>query len=328
MENEKNYAQNTKSVKNWMENSEIKNLGGYDMETKDQVVTVENKVVTGFIGMDAEEREKFYRDTQVAQNNAFLEVDQNDFVEHTRTIEIYNEIQNVKESGAFIPINGLTPLYKDRNTGIMILAKRIAIGGGLGNPVIVFVYPDKTTSEEVEIKMSELIEIIGGNHVKADDIDKADAKKMMKKVIGRISSYWDLDMEIRIEDLITILVANLSKIKVDEGNELTFKKVYAAIDKYVEEESWKPDNNYMKRKAVFALTSEDMTNIITYLGMGVKLIDIIDILKRNNMLYLQKSSIGNQCEVKDKGSCYCVRILAKYKHEDYVDFNYDPNDRL
>lgn len=36
MENEKNNAQTTKVVENWMEDSEIKNLGGNNMETNNQ----------------------------------------------------------------------------------------------------------------------------------------------------------------------------------------------------------------------------------------------------------------------------------------------------
>ncbi|NLK44879.1 MAG: hypothetical protein GX300_10860 [Tissierellia bacterium] len=294
-----------------------------NMEVKNQLKVVENEVSQNVIGMDAEEKERIFKDIVAVQEKAFIAVEQDEFEEDTKTIEVYNEIVNLKKSGAFIPIKGLTPIYVDRNTGIKIFAKRIAKGGGLGDPVLVFVYSDGTTSGDVEIKMYELIEIMGGNRVGADEGDIADAKKMMKKVIGRISSYWDLGMDIRVEDLIKILVANLSTLQVDRGNVLDVDKVYAAIYRYIEKVNGYPGKCYIKRKYVYALKSEDMENIA--IDLGAKVSEIVDILNRNNLLHLQASSIGYQSEVKGVGSCYCVRILLKYKYEDYVDYSGNPD---
>jgi hypothetical protein len=326
MEYAKGFAQTTKTVENWVADSEIKNLGGNKVETTNQLITVKDEVVTSIVGIDAEEREKIYRDIQVAQKEAFLEVDQDEFKEDSVNTKVYTEIQNIKKSGAFVPIEGLTPLYVDKNTGIKVLAKRIAEDGGLGNPVLVFVYADGSTSKDIEIKMSELLDIINGKHVNADNSDKADAKKAMKKIVGRISSNWDLSMGIRVADLITILIANFSTLQVDKENELDIDSVYEAIYSYIEKVHMDPDKPYMKRKTFYALKHEDMNEIA--LSLGVEVIDIAKTLKRNNVLRLQKKSRGYQCEVKDVGSCYCVRILAKDKHEDYVDFNYDPNERI
>lgn len=333
MENEKNNVQTTKVVENWMEDSEIKNLGGNNMETNNQLVPVESEVVTGEIGIDIVKVEEIYNNMMIAQESAFLEVDQNDFEEDTKSIEIYNEIQNTKKSGAFVPLNGLTLLFVS-NGGTKVFAKRVAKGGGYGNPVLVFVYTDGSVSEDVEIKMEELFIISGGNYGKLidgiDEDDVREARKYIKQISGRILSYWSGDMEIMPKHLIKLLKDNLPALGVDRGNELDVDKVYAAIWRYVEMEYTGHAKGYMKRKGMYALTREDMDKIVNYLG--VKTIDVINILKRHNLLYLQPSSIGYQCEVKwvdadEKGrrSCYCVKILAKYKHEDYEDFTGDPN---
>lgn len=326
MENAKNYVQTTKAVRNWMEDSEIKNLGGDNMEIKNQVVTVKNEAITSIVGMDAEEREKIYREIKVAKKEAFLEIDQDEFVEDNVNTEVYTEIQNIKKSGAFVPIKGMTPLYIDKNTGIKVLAKRIAEEGTLGNPILVFVYSDGSMSKDIKIEMEELINIMSGKHVNADNSDKSNANKAMRKIIGRISSNWDLSMGISISDLITILIDNFSTLQVDKENELDIVSVYEAVYSYINKVHMYPDKNYMKRKTFYALKHEDM-NVIA-LSLGVEIIDIAKTLKRNDVLRLQAKSRGYQCEVKDAGSCYCVKIFSDHKHEDYVDNNFDPDERL
>lgn len=338
MENVNDYTQNTKAVENWMEGTEIKNSGGSGMETNNQLVPVEKEVVTGEVEMDIVKVEEIYNNMMIAQKNAFLEVDKGEFEDDPKSIEIYNEIQSTKKSGAFVPLNGLTLLFVS-NGGTKVFAKRIAKGGGLGNPVLVFVYSDGSVSEDIEIKMQELFAIAGGNYGKLiDGVDKEDvreAKKYIKQISGRILSYWSGDMHIEPIQLIKILKDNLSALKVDKGNELDFKKVYAAIYSYVEKVHMDANKSYMKRKSVYALTRDDMEIVVESLGLNIsRITDVAEILKRNNLLHLQPSSIGYQCEVKGaedkkgRSSCYCVRILAKNKHEDYEDFDFDPNERL
>lgn len=328
MENEKNNVQNTKSVENWMVDSEIKNLGGNNMETKNQMVTVKNDVVTSIVGLDAEERENICREIQVAKKKAFLKIDQDEFEEEDVNTEIYAQIQNIKKRGALVPIEGMTPLYVDKNTGIKILAKRVAEENTLGNPVLVFVYSDGSISKEIKIEMEDLLNIKAGEHINADNSDKSNAKKVMRKIIGIISSNWDLSMGISVQDLITILIGNFFTLPVDKEKELDFDSAYEAVYSYIEKTHMNPDKNYMKRKQFYALKREDMDVIAEMLG--VEIIDIAKILARHSALRLPKNRKrrGYQCEVKDAGSCYCVKIFANNEHEDYVDFNFDPNERL
>lgn len=46
------------------------------------------------------------------------------------------------------------------------------------------------------------------------------------------------------------------------------------------------------------------------------------------ILHLQKSSVGNQCEVKGVGSCYCIKMLSKYQPEVVEDFSGNGYDTL
>lgn len=300
------------------------------METNNnQLIAVEGEVTLNSIEMSADERKKMCKDIVAVQEKVFIPVEQDEFDEDTKSIEVYTEIQNTKKSGAFIPVNGLT-LLSVGNDGTKIFSKRIAKGGGFGDPVLIFVYPDGSVSEDVEIKMYELLEIAGGNYGdNCESIDKSDiaeAKKLIKKIAGRVLSYWTGDIGIRIKDLLRILVENLSTLQVDRGNELDIDKVYAAIFKYVEKVSGYPSKCYVKRKSVYALQREDMEEVAN--SLGAKINEIVNIVKRHNLLHLQPSSIGYQCEVKDVGSCYCIKVLSNYKHENYVDFNFDPNERL
>ena len=333
MENAMNYVETTETeVKNEMGSNYSETLGrGNDMETdNNQLITVENEIDTIESGVDFVKKEKIYNDMMIAQENAFIEVDQNDFEEDSKSIEIYNEIQNIKKSGAFVPIKGLK-LLSIGNEGTMIFAKRIAKGGGFGNPVLVFVYTDGSMSDDVEIKIGDLLIIAEGNYGEPkDNLDKddiADAKKLIKQISGKIISYYAGDIRIMPKELIKLLVKNLSTLPVDKGNELDVDTLYAVIMKYIEKVSDYPTKSYIKRKSVYALTHEDMEEIVMYLGAGIKIIDVVSMLRRNNILHLQASA-KNQCEVKGVGSCYCIKIFKGFKHEDYVDFNFDPNELL
>lgn len=306
------------------------NLGGIDMYINDnQLMLAENEVTLNKIEMDVKEKEEICKGIAAAQEKAFLPVDQNEFDDKPEHSEIYADIQNAKISGALIPTQILSLMFMGK-AGTKIFAKRVAKGGALGDIALVFDYNDGNISEDVEVAMFDVMTIAMGNYGEHyDGINKdnlTDAKKSIKKVAGRVLRYWTGDLDIGIKDLVRLLYTNLSSLKVDRGMEISVDRVYAAIYGYVEKEHGYPEKHYMKRKSVYALTREDLKRAIE--GVGIEVDGAIKLLNRHNLLYLQPSSIGYQCEVKGGGSCYCVRILANYKHEDYTDYNYNPNERI
>ncbi|OAA83556.1 hypothetical protein [Clostridium ljungdahlii] len=261
--------------------------------------------------------EKIYSNLAEAQENFIAPVDKGFLEDDILDSDILSEIAKAKASGAFVRTKHLTLIYGNEET-TKIFAKRVVRNGNRGEPVIVFVYKDGESSSELEISKAELIRLSLGNYgEKAEGVNKKDvsyAETLLKKIGDRILPYWEFDIEITLIDLLKILSKNISKLKIDRGDELDITMVYSCIYKYVQKLKTYPNKCYLIRKGFYALTREDMLEVASSLESNIP--DLIKILKQNNLLYLQNSSIGNQCEVKGVGSCYCVKMLAKYQTEE------------
>lgn len=264
-----------------------------------------------------------------AQEKFIAGVDENFLEDDTLESPILDEITEAKESGAFIPTKYLTLIYGNEKT-TKIFAKRVVRNGNRGEPVIVFAYKDGEVSPEIEVKMAELMRISYGNFGEPQEgINKKDvahAEALINKIGERILPYWEFDLEIRVVGLIKVLSKNISSLAVDRGNELDITLIYHYIYKYVQKLKDRPDKGYFIRKGFYALTREDMLEVAS--GLDSTAPKIIEILKQHNLLYLQNSSIGNQCEVKGVGSCYCIKMLAKFQPKEVEIFKENAFDEL
>lgn len=274
--------------------------------------------------LSQEEKDKAYSAITKAQADSFVSVSEEDFDNDPHNEIMSKDIELIKKKGAFIPLENMTLIAKGTE-GTHVFARRIAKGGGLGDPALTFLYPDGSISEDISISMFELYEIAAGNFgVNCADKDQdqiKSAKRLIKKFGSQVMSYWSSDLNLRAVELIEILLKNLGHLKVDNRNELDISKIYLTIYKYIQKVEGYPHKGYIKRKSVYALMPEDMEEIATTLLISVK--ELVVTLKKYNVLHLQPSSVGYQCEVKGVGSCYCIKVFEKYKHDDYADFSGD-----
>jgi len=299
-----------------------------------------NKPLMNLIGVDQStnnlieatseiEVEKIYHCLAKAQESFIATVDEDFFVDNTQASAILDEIDSAKASGAFVPTKHLRLIYGKENT-TKIFAKRVAKNGNRGEPVIILVYPDGEVSPELEISMAELMRVSHGNYGETKDgmnkKDVAHADTLIKKIGDRILPYWELDIGINVVELLKMLCASISTLEVDRGEEIDVNMVYSAIYKYIQKSNNYPTKGYLIRKGFYALLSEDILEVASW--MNTTSPKIIKILKQYDLLYLQKSSIGNQCEVKGVGSCYCIKMLAKFQPEEVETYSENSYDQL
>ncbi|MVX63095.1 hypothetical protein GKZ28_05205 [Clostridium chromiireducens] len=272
---------------------------------------------------------KICKDLNKAQENFIAPVDEEFLADDTLDKTIWEDINKAKESGAFIPTKYLTLIHGSETT-TKIFAKLVVRNGNRGEPVIVLAYTDGGVSPELEISKAELMRISFGNYgVKENGFDKKDvayASTLIKKIGDRILPYWEFDIGMTLMELLKLLSGKLSVLKIDRGEELDVKMVYSFIYKYVQRVKSHPAKCYIIRRGFYALISEDILEVAS--NMNSKVPTIIKMLKQNNLLHLQDSSVGNQCEVKGVGSCYCIKMLAKYQENEVQDFSGNAFDQL
>lgn len=272
---------------------------------------------------------KIYHSLAKAQENFIATVDEDFFVDNTQTCAILDEIDTAKARGAFVPTRYFRLIYGKENT-TKIFAKRVAKNGNRGEPVIILAYPDGEVSPELEISMAELMRVSYGNYgemkegINKKDVTHADI--LIKRIGDRILPYWELDIGISVIDLLKILSTSLSNLEVDRGEEIDVNVVYSAIYKYVQKSNNYPTKGYLIRKGFYALLADDLLEVAS--GINISIPKFIKILKQYDLLHLQKSSIGYQCEVKGVGSCYCIKMLVKFQPTEVEKYSENVIDEL
>lgn len=300
-------------------NALVSKQGGELMEStlegfhdKDRLTN--NNLVKEAGNEDIEQNAIFHDELAAIQKDQLVPVLEEELID--KHAEIFSKIDKAKSKGAFIP-NNLTLIHRGL-AGSKILAKRVSEGDALGDVALVFAYASGNITKDVIVEMHELLTISHGNFGEtSEDFEKEDiseAKKVIKKVGKRVLKYWAADIKISFRDLMKLLVGRLGDLKVDSDESLGINQVYGAIYSFIEENAGNWHRYpYLKRKSCYALLREDMEEIALTLNTKVK--ELLIILKRNNLLHLQPSSIGYQSEVNGVGSCYCIKILAENRYE-------------
>lgn len=266
-------------------------------------------------------------DLSVQNATELIEIDESEF-ESEIDPKLREEIEQLKRQGVFIPTDKFTILLTS-NDGSSIMAKKNVHKGNRSDIAIVYAYNDGSRSDEVIINNAELLTMVRGNFGRDDERDdenavsedKADiaaAKKALKKFEERLLPYWRFGINIPTHAIVQMICRIYNQLKEDRSESPDIYNIYSYIIKKVESDRNHPGYSWIIRKRFYALPENYLEEIAVKFGLNTK--ELIMLLKHSNLLYLQDSSIGYQCKVKDIGYCYCVRMpksrMGKYEAVD------------
>ena len=246
-------------------------------------------------------------------NSEFSEIDPREF-DDVCNVEILSTVSQKISSGALKPQNLFSIMINDDGAS-GIYAKRVAHAGGKSQIALVFCFKEGNCSEDVLIDNSDLFTVVSGDmNNEATAEMKKDAKKALTKIRKKMLDYWDGTMIFDEHSVISAVVANQSKLPIDNSQVPDIKMVYAKIVDKANEKKNDPVLADIFRRGFYAFPTYAFEEIADELQMKPK--QLAEYLKRNNLLYLQESSIGYQCKVKFFNEyCYCVRTLREYQQD-------------
>ena len=281
----------------------------FENNNENQVENMNDKETT--INNECQELICQTTDTSITVTNSeFSEVDLCEF-ENVCDIVTLETVTNAVSKGALRPTDVLP--IKINNDGISgVYAKRVSQMSGKSQIALVYFRSDGSCSANILLENPDLFSIVTGAYDGATDDMTKDAKRSLKRVRNKLLEYWDGTVLFNAQEVVDTVIENQNNLPIDNTQVPDIKIVYSKIVDKANELKNHPNYCGIFRKGFYAFPPELFGEIADDLKMSPK--HLAEYLKRNNLLYLQGSSVAHQCKVKFFDCyCYCVRTLKEYQ---------------
>ena len=264
-------------------------------------------------------------DTLVIQNKAELavrqeivtEIDKSEFEDLCKS-ETLNTI--LKNNGVgVLGIKGV-PIYLLDDGISGFYARRIELKGGMNMIALNKYETGKAISDDILIDNYDINQIYASakeikdtkkNTSTQEDINKEllkNGKKSFIKVVKIISKYSLKNEMIDATIIINSLIANYSRLDSDNQDTIDINKIYCSIVDFVNQECYE---GLFTRKGFYAFNDQHFSELVDEIMLTKQ--QLLEILIKNNLLYIQNSSGGYQSKVRGMGNCYCIKTLKCFQ---------------
>lgn len=251
-------------------------------------------------------------DTLTVQNNAKLavrqtivsEIDKSEFEDFkNETLEIiltHNGlgIMGVKGMPIYLLPDGISGFY----------ARNVELNGGVNMIALNKYETGKSISDDILINNYDIIQIYNSTKKCITKEQSREGKKSYTKIAKLLSLYSFRNVIIDPIVIIMTLIKSFSQLPLDSQETMDINKIYSSVVDYVNETMI---TKLLERKGFYAFDDYNFGELADRIKISKD--QLLEILKKNGLLYLQKSSVGYQSKVKGMGNCYCIRTLTLFQ---------------
>lgn len=238
--------------------------------------------------------EKCSTTSLAAQNQLCNDIDIDEFeTPYTdKTLEI---VKDAMETGV-IRNQGI-PIYTLEDGISGYYARRKEYSGGSNSVVLNCYVAGKSMSEDIVIDNYDVITIYWASQEGAGKEQRNEGQRIIKKISKKLTAYSFDGVIINPQEIIHALMSKYSQLPWDRQHLLDINMVYSAIVDLANLSDI--HQTQIIRRGFYALNDYYFDMLANSLASTKQ--KVLDILKQNELLYIQKSSGGLQSKVKGNG---------------------------